>query len=309
MTKEIDFVKYLMHNSGHANGLIIKGKARLGKSTLCSKITKQCLDNSPFIIISNVRFEDWVYSKYEGKIYFINSLRDYLKYYSQIPYSNPILLVWDDGQASKGMTSKDVMSKEGKMLSQFLIFIGKLQTSYIYVAHQKYIPSSLTEGFEPYFLYKLSRSQFILSDTHYENDSDSLRDSNNFIVNMPKPIIEKQENGNYRISKDDKNYLPILSIAFTHFDFSGIDFDELFNKLTAYDVGENIKECIANYLKNTEYKKNEFVELEKLSYEKIYMALCLKEGNIISGGDKLNDIINTGILDKARKKLRKIGLN
>lgn len=304
---EIDIIKYLMQNSGHANGLIIKGKARLGKSTLLSLITKKALDDSPFIIVSNVRFENWVYEFYKDRIYFINSLRMYLEYYSIIPYENPILLVWDDSQASEGMTSKDVMSKEGKMFAKFLIFIGKMQTSYIYVAHQKYIPSALTEGFEPYFLYKLNRPQFVLSENQYLKDSDSIKDSINPIVNLPKPNVTKNEKGNYTIDDNDENYLPILSIAFTNFKFEGVDFDILFDMLTAFDVGENVKEVVKQYLGKSE-NENEYQELN-LSYEKLYMALCIKKGRLISSGEKINELINDMMINSGRKKLRKLGLD
>lgn len=305
--KEVDIIKYLMQNSGHANGLIIKGKARLGKSTLLSLITKKALDESPFVIVSNVRFENWVYDFYKNRIFFINSLRMYLEYYSIIPYENPILLVWDDSQASEGMTSKDVMSKEGKMFAKFLIFIGKMQTSYIYVAHQKYIPSALTEGFEPYFLYKLNRKQFVLSTEQYIKDSDSIRDSRNPIVNLPHPDITKNEKGNYTISDTDENYLPILSIAFTNFKFDGVDFDILFDMLTAFDVGENVKEVVKQYLGKSE-NENEYENL-KISYEKIYMSLCLKKGRLISSGEKIGELINDTMLNSARKKLRKMDLD
>lgn len=306
--KEVDLIKYLMQNSGHANGLIIKGKARLGKTTLLSLISKKALDESPFIIVSNVRFENWVYEFYKDRIFFINSLRMYLDYYSDIPYKNPILLVWDDSQASEGMTSKDVMTKEGKMFAKFLIFIGKLQTSYIYVAHQKYIPSALTEGFEPFYLYKLNRKQFILSKDIYDKDSDSLRDSNNLIVNLPKPNLTKMENGNYKIAKDDINYLPILSIAFTNFKFKGVDFDILFDMLTSYDVGENIKEVVKKYLNQSENQNSEN-DLSKLSYEKLYIALCIKQKRLIGTGEKMRDIFNPNIITEGRKKVKNMGFN
>lgn len=306
--KEVDLIKYLMQNSGHANGLIIKGKARLGKTTLLSLITKKALDESPFIIVSNVRFENWIYEYYKDRVFFINSLRMYLNYYSKISYKNPILLVWDDSQASEGMTSKDVMTKEGKMFAKFLIFIGKLQTSYIYVAHQKYIPSALVEGFEPYYLYKLNRKQFILSKDIYNKDSDSIRDTNNLIVNLPHPKLTKMENGNYKIDKNDLNYLPILSIAFTNFKFEGVDFEKLFDMLTEFDVGENIKEVIKKYLNETENENLEN-DLSKLSYEKLYIALCVKQNRLIGTGEKMRDIFNANIITEGRKKVKKMGFN
>lgn len=308
MKGKVDFVKYFSNHNGSGNGLIIKGGVRKGKTTLISMIVKTLLDNSNHVIISNVRFHNIVYEKYEGKIFFINSLKQYLKYYSEIPYENPILLVWDDSQATEGMSSKDVMKKEGKILAQFLIFIGKMQTSYIYVAHQSYIPSPILEGFEPLIIYKVNRTEFIISTEIYDNDSDSYRDSRNLIIKMPKPKLELTTSGNTKIKDDDENYLPIMSIAFTHFEFN-VDMQRLNETLTAYDVGENIKETVAEFLNPKSEKKleNELEVLKSISYEKIYIALCLKKGEILSDGNRIRDLINAKILVTAREKLRKNG--
>jgi len=311
VNNQIDFVKYYSVNGGHGNGLIIKGGVRKGKTTLISLITRILLEESKFIVISNVRFHNSVYDKYEGKLFYINSLRQYLNYYANIPYENPILLVWDDAQASEGMTSKDVMSKSGKMLAQFLIFIGKMQTSYLYVAHQKYIPSPLIDGFEPLIIYKNNRTQFVLSSEIYDSDKMANRDKDNWIINLPKPITNQLENGNTVISNEDKNYLPIMSIAFTTFNFNDVDLKELNEKLTVFEVGENIKETVRDYLDNNinENGNAEYINLKKLSYEKIYIALCLKKGKVLSSGETIRDLINPNILNETRKKLKKIGFN
>jgi len=300
----VDFVQYLMKNGGHGNGLIIKGVVRSAKTTLLGLITKIVLENSNFAVISNVRFQNSVYDDYKN-LYFINSLEMYLNYYSEIPYSMPILLVWDDSQATEGMTSKDVFSKAGKIFAQFLIWIGKLQTSYIYVAHQKYIPAPLTEGFEPLILYKLNRSQFILATEIYEKDSQAGKDINNIFVNLPKPDLELLEDGNYKISETDKNYLPIMTRAFTSFKFN-VDMQKLNDKLTSFEVGENLKEGVKEFLNNSKNTDNPYFDLEKLSYEKLYIALCLKKGRELKSGETIRELFNPNILNESRKKYRKL---
>lgn len=308
--KKINFVKYFMRNAGHGNGLIVKGGVRLGKSTLISFIIKLLLDNTDFCIISNIKFHANVYEKYKDRIFYINSLEMYLDYYSKIPYSKPILLAWDDAQASEGMTSKDVMGKSGKKLAQFLIFIGKMQTSYIYVAHQSYIPRSITEGFNPMYIYKTNRHEFVLSADFYENDKEAYYDTNNYIIPLPKPELEYLENGNTKIADTDNNYLPIMSIAFTSFNFDSVDLDELFNMLSHESVGENVKETVKVYLNQMDKseKIDEWEYLKKLSYEKIYMALCLKHNEQLSDGKLLREVINPNMINSGRKKLTDKGI-
>lgn len=295
--KSVKFDKYFMQNKGHGNNLIIKAGVRKGKTTLVSLIVKILLDKTNFIIVSNVRFENSVYEKYLGRIFYINSLTQYLEYISKFDYKHPILLVLDDAQSKDSMTSKGVMSKEGKKLSSFLIFIGKLQTSLIYIAHTSYIPRSLIEGFEPLYIYKTSRTNFIISPNFHEVDSKALSDKESIIVNMPS------------FKEFDKYYLPFMSLAFTDFRFD-VDLDLLYNELTQYEIGEKTKECIEKFLienkESTEIK--ELKELQSLSYEKLYMAFCLKKGKILSSGETFRDLINPNIIQTGRKKLKEIGL-
>lgn len=294
---KVDFVKYFSRNRGHGNSLIIKGGVRKGKSTLVSMIIKILLDDSNFVIVTNVRFDNSVYDRYKNRIFYINSLSQYLEFIVNVDYENPILLVLDDAQSKDGMTSKGVMSKEGKSLSSFLIFIGKLQTSLIYIAHQSYIPRSLIEGFEPLFIYKTNRKEFVISSEFFEIDSHSYSDNHSIICPMPS------------FNEFNTYYLPILSLAFTDFSFD-INLDEMYKRLTSYDIGENTKECIAEFLKdnNKLSEFSEILDLKKLSYEKIYIALCLKKNEILSDGKMIRDLINPTIVNEARKKLRNSNL-
>lgn len=291
---KIDFAKYFSRHKGHGNGLIIKGGVRKGKTTLISLIVKDLIDRTDFILISNVRFDNIVYENYPNRIFYINSLRDYLKVISTKSYKFPFLLVWDDAQAKNDMTSKGVMSKGGKALSSFLIFIGKLQTSYIYVAHQSYIPRSLIEGFEPLFLYKINRESFIVSPDFYSYDSEVFKDKNNLIVKMPK-------------YPDDNKYLPILSTAFTDFKFN-VDLDKLYEALTEYEIGENTKEGIRNFLNNSNEENNQYNKLKSLTYLEIITALNIKKGRLISSGETIRELFNPKTLTECRDLLKPIGL-
>lgn len=294
----VNFAKYFKRHNGHGNGLIIKGGVRKGKTTLISLIVKILLEHTNFIIISNVRFDNSVYEKYINRIFFIKSALEYFEIYANTPYETPLLLVWDDSQSKDFMTSKGALSKEGKKLSSFLIFIGKFRTSYIYVAHQSYIPRSIVEGFEPYYIYKTDRDKFVISQTFYEIDSHSLLDSDNIIVKMPN------------FKEFDKYYLPILSTAFTDFVFN-VDLDSLYDKLTNYDVGENTKECVKEYLLANNNQINNFDKYEKLKsipYKDLYLALCLKRNMEIRESTPLNEIINNQTMTQAKKEIRKHNL-
>ncbi len=176
-----------------------------------------------------------------------------------------------------------------------MIYIRKLSTSFIYIAHQKYIPESITGGFEPYFIYKTSKDKFVISQEFFIKDSDSLKHPDSIIVDMP--------------SFDDYNehYLDILSQAFTDFKFN-IDWLELKQKLSAFNVGENLKEAVAEFLNNltlSETKEyNEFNMLESIPLTKIYLALCLKKKTIIPVNMKIGDLINSTLVGNARKIIK-----
>ena len=309
--QKLNIAKYFMRHSGHGNGLIIKGGVRRGKTTLISLLVMILLFRTNFVIISNVRFANYVYTKHKDRIFYITSLSQYLKHYSEIPYGKPMLLVWDDAQAHDGMTSKDVMSKEGKRLAQFLIFIGKLQTSYIYVAHQDYIPKSILQGFEPMFIYKINRESFVLSSEFFSRDTDVYSDTNHRIVKMPKIEFIKTYNIFTRelkliIPEDNNKYLRILSTAFTDFEFD-VDMKKLNDRLSEFDVGENTKEAVADFLKKNYKIKSEFDFLKELTYEQILLALFIKKETLVSTGLLIRDLFNPKIIAIANKKLEEIG--
>lgn len=125
----VDFVKYFTRRNGHGNGLIIKGGVGTGKTTLLSLIIKILLDYTNFVLVTNVRFEPRVYEKYLERIYYVSNVRQYFEFYTRIPYSQPILLIWDDSQGNDEFTSKGVMSDGGKILSSFLIYLRKFSRS------------------------------------------------------------------------------------------------------------------------------------------------------------------------------------
>ena len=190
------------------------------------------------------------------------------------------------------MTSKGVRSKGGEILASFLIYIRKFSTSYIYVAHQSYMPRSITEGFEPYYIYKINKSDFIISNKFYEIDSECMADIDNVRGKLPD-------------YKNEKYYLPILSMAFTDFEFD-IDWFDLKKYLTGYDVGENLKEYVAKYLNllNQNENNSKYNNLKKLSYQDIYIALCLKRNKIIPDSVKLKTIINPNSVAVAKKLIK-----
>lgn len=295
----VDIIQYFAQNKGHGNNLIIKGGVGKGKTTLLSFIVKLLLDFTNFVIVTNVRFSNNVYQDYPMRLFYVSNFRQYLDFYTKVPYSQPILLIIDDSQGNDSFTSKGVLTGGGKILASVLIYIRKLSTSMIYIAHQRYIPASIVDGFEPYYLYKTDKKDFVISQEFFEKDSDSRKHPDSIIVNMPS------------FTEYDKHYLDILSHAFTDFEFN-IEWDELRQKLSQYDVGENLKECVAEYLNDLELSEtNEFKEydyLEKLSYEKYYIGLCLKRKCIIPPSAKLNEIIHGNIINDGKNKINKNNL-
>lgn len=295
----IDFIRYFTRRNGHGNGLIIKGGVGTGKTTLLSLIVKLLLDYSNFAIVTNVRFHPDVYEKYTDRIFYVANVRQYFNFYIRVPYSQPILLIWDDSQGNDEFTSKGVMSDGGKILSSFLIYLRKFSTSYIYIAHQSYLPRSIVEGFEPYYIYKIERENFVISKNFYEMDSDSYSDNENVICEM------------LSFNDFDENYLPILSHAFTDFIFN-VNWYDLKQFLSQYEVGENLKKYVKIYfetIEKSESKKENKIEfLKNMSYHDYYLGLCLKRNKEIKESTPLNDIINNNTMSRVKKQIRKENL-
>lgn len=293
----IDFSKYFMFDGkGHGNGLIIKGGVGTAKTTMLSMIIKILLENTNFVFPTNIRFEQWVYDKYPDRLHFISNVKQYFEFYCRISYEQPLLLIWDDSQGNEGFKSTGINTSDGNILSSFLIYLRKFSTSYIYIAHQSYIPRSITEGFAPYFLYKIDKEHFAISTNYYEIDSDAFNDSENIIGKM------------LPYNQFDKYYLPILSHAFTDFIFN-IDWFELKQFLSQYEVGEQLKEYMKIYLDNLENCetgiKAKYDILKKYSYQDLYIALCMKRGKILPHAMPLNEIINDNTITRAKKKINK----
>lgn len=292
--EKIDFIQYFGQNHGHGNNLIIKGGVGKGKTTLLSLIIKLLLDYSNFVIVSNVRLENKIYQKYPLRLFYISGIKQYLDFYTKVPYSQPILLIVDDSQGEDSFTSKGVLSDGGRTLASFMIYIRKLSTSMIYIAHQRYIPASMVDGFEPYYIYKTDKQHFVVSQEFFEKDSDSLKDSDSIICEMPS------------FEYYDKYYLNILSHAFTSFAFD-IDWAELKLRLSQYHVEENLKEEIEKYLSEIEYQNtneyNEYETLKSIPFTKYYLGLCLKKGFIIPTSAKINEIINPQLTKRAEKEI------
>lgn len=281
---QIDLLGHFQKNDCHGNGLIIKGGVRKGKTYLLSILTKILLRNN-FAIVSNVRFQNEVYDNFDN-LYYITTDKEYFEAYIKIADTLPIVLVWDDIQAQEGFKSTD--HKQFTTLSNFLIFLGKYNSNYIYVAHQKYIPDCILDGYEPLFIYKNVRSHFRICESFHEKSSWHCGNC----VNVPVP----------------KNFepLPIMTRGFARFKFV-MDLEGLYDYLSEFHVGEQIIKGTKDFMKKGNAEKNEFDELSKLSYEKIYIALCMKKGEILSDGLRLRDMINSNLLTQARNKLRKIG--
>lgn len=291
---EFDIVKHYSKFNGHGNGVILKGRVRSGKTTLVGILTYILL-LAGFYIITNVRFEDWVWNAFPGKIFYIRNDVDYLEAYCKVPEGGRSILFFDDAQANEGMTSKGVLKSQGHQLATFLIFIGKLETNYMYIAHQKYIPSPLVEGFTPIMLYTLEVGTFYLSDKIFFDED--LITRYGYEIEVPDP----------------KEYgLPIVSRAIPRFTFL-LDWEDLIDYMSRYEVGDNLKPAILEYLVKyhlTEEQKSAadpFAHLKTLTYEQILMALSLKKGYKISAGEKIGDLFNPMIRQTVRDKLDQFG--
>ena len=292
--REFDIVKHYSRFNGHGNGVILKGRVRSGKTTLLGILT-YILIQAGFYIITNVRFEDWVWGVYPGRIFYIRNDVEYLQAYCQVPEGGRSVLFFDDAQANDGMTSKGVMKPQGHMLATFLIFIGKLETNYMYIAHQKYLPSPLIEGFTPIMIYTLEVGTFYVSDKIVFDED--LITRYGYEIEVPDPT----EYG-----------LPIVSRAIPRFTFL-LDWEDLIDHMSRYEVGDNLKPAILEYL--TKYNLSEdqkkaadpFAHLKTLTYEQILMALSLKKGHKLSAGDTLGDLFNPMIRQTVRDKLDQFG--
>lgn len=289
--RELDITEFMSQNNGHGNGIIIKGGVRRGKTTLAS-IFCNLLLQAGFTIITNIRFAESVYTDYAGSIHYITSDLDYFEAYLKIPPDSPIVLIFDDIQASEGFKSTHVVRASGDLLQSFLIFLGKFESNYIYIAHSYLVPDTIIDGFEPMVLYKLNRKSF------------NLAKDNSEVLRHESEIRERS----YHIPITKEAYslaLPILSKAVARFEFT-LDLPALYNHLAQYEIGENLRAGVRSWL-DSQANKNIYSHLEELSQIDIYMALTFKKGELINSGSTLRDLFNPNIINEARKRLKKLG--
>lgn len=280
MKNQLDIVKHFQQFNSHGNGLIIKGRVRVGKTFLLAIITKLLLLNN-FAIITNVRFQDYEFDKY-SKLFYITNDKQFFECYLDIPENTPIVLIWDDIQAQKGFKSTDY--EQFSNLSSFLIFIGKFDCNYVYVAHQKYIPNCILEGFNPLFLYKVQKPWFYVCDElHINNDFCS----NCAVSYQPDPEKFKP--------------LDIQSKAFSRFEFT-LDLDGLFNHLSNYEIGENLRLGVREFL-NKSKSVDKYYNLKDLTLKEIGLAIYFKRG-IVKDSTPLNEILNPNTLSSIKKLIK-----
>jgi len=292
--REFDITKHYGRFNGHGNGVILKGRVRSGKTTLVG-ILSYILVQTDFYIITNVRFENWVFEEYSGRIFYITNDIEYLEAYCSLPDGARSVLFFDDAQANKGMTSKGVMTPEGQNLATFLIFIGKLETNYMYMAHQKYLPAPLIEGFNPIMIYTLEVGSFYVSDSIFFDEQ----------------LIEKY---GYKIkTPDPKKYgLPIISRAVPRFTFK-LEWEDLVEAMSRYEVGDDLKPAIHKYLEKynlveqQSIGEQQFNSLKDMTYEKLLLALSLKKGHKLSAGDTIGKLFNANIRQIVRDQLDEMG--
>lgn len=289
----VNIVNHFKRFNSHGNGLIIKGRVRVGKTYLASLLIKNLLF-SGFAVISNIRFTNDVYQEYKDRLFYIKNDRQFFESYLKIPIDTPIVLAWDDIQASEGFKSTHVTRKSGDLLSQFLIFIGKLDTNYIYIAHQKYIPDCILDGFEPLIIYKFEKNSYWVTTELLEKDKEVFKIS-------PKKKIHVIQPKNFKP-------LPTLSKAIATFNFT-LDLPDLYESLSTFDIGEDLRKGVKKYLDENIFDSDnlKYHRLKKLSYSDIYLALCLKRDKILSDGLTLRELINSNQIQPVRKELRKKG--
>lgn len=280
MGNQLDIVKHFQQFNSHGNGLVIKGRVRVGKTFLLGIIAKILLLNN-FAIISNVRFQDYEYAKHKNLFYITND-KEFFECYLLIPENTPIILMWDDIQAQKGFKSTDY--EQFSKLSSFLIFIGKFECNYVYVAHQKYIPNCILEGFKPLFLYKVQKPWFYVCDELHINDEYC---QNCAISYQPNP--------------DQLKPLDIQSKAFSRFEFT-LDLDGLFNYLSEKHIGENLRKGVSDFLNKSQHT-DKYSHLKELTLKEIGLAIYYKRG-MIKDSTSLNEIINPNTLSGIKKLIK-----
>lgn len=280
MQNQLDIIKHFQQFNSHGNGLIVKGRVRVGKTYLLATITKLLIQNN-FAIITNVRFENSEFDKYKNLFYITND-KEFFECYLNIPENTPIVLIWDDIQAQKGFKSTDYA--QFTTLSSFLIFIGKFDCNYVYVAHQKYIPNCILEGFNPLFIYKTQKEWFYVCDELHINDE--------YCSNC---AISYQPNS--------ANFTPlkIQSKAFSRFEFT-LDLDGLFNHLSNYEIGENLRKGVREFLNKSE-STDKYSHLRNLTLKEIGLAIYYKRG-LIKDSTPLNKILNPNTLSDIKKLIK-----
>jgi hypothetical protein len=187
------------------------------------------------------------------------------------------------------------MKPQGVMLATFLIFIGKLETNYMYIAHQKYLPAPLIEGFNPIMLYTLEIGSFYVSDEIY----------------MQEALIERF---GYKIeTPNPKDFgLPIISRAIPRFEFN-LDWEDLIKYMARYEVGDDLKSAIREYIAKfySSKKKTDilapFNSLKEITYENLLLAISLKKGRKLSSGETIGELFNPNIRQMVRDKLDQFG--
>lgn len=281
MANQLDIVKHFQQFNSHGNGLIVKGRVRVGKTYLLGIIAKILLQNG-FAIISNVKFKDYEYDKYSNLHYITNDI-EFFECYLNIPENTPIVLFWDDIQAQKGFKSTDY--EQFSKLSSFLIFIGKFETNYIYVAHQKYIPNCILEGFNPLFLYKTKKEWFYVCNELHINDE--------FCSNCAI---------SYQPTSDKFEPLDIQSKAFSRFSFD-LDLEGLYNYLSQKHIGENLRKGVRDFLNKSE-STDKYSHLKNLTLKEIGLAVYYKRG-IVGDSTPLNEILNPNTLSAIKKLIKK----
>ena len=284
-----DITKWYNRFGGHGNGIILKGRVRSGKTYLVGIIAKLMILKG-FVIISNVRFANSEYEKYKGKIFYVSSDLDFFQHYLNIPEKTKILLIWDDAQASDGFKSTHTIRKSGDALQTFLIFIGKLETNYLILMHNYLIPYSLIDGFEPMFIYKLNRESFYVGHKYLESNNEVIQSC--YQIPVPKP--EKFKG------------IETLTKAIAMFEWK-LDLKEMFDFVSRFEYGENLRKGISDYLEQNIdlISDSKYDKLKKISYQDLYLSLCLKRNMIIPESTPINKLVNPNSIAEMKRLIRK----
>lgn len=281
------YTRFGTNVNGHfvpsGSGLILKGRVRSGKTYLIGIIAKLML-NKGWNIITNVRFANDEFVKYSGKLHYITSDLEFFKSYIEIEKTEPILLIWDDAQASQGFKSTHTIRKSGDMLQTFLIFIGKLDCNYLIVMHNYLIPDVLIDGFEPLWIYKLAKENFWVGSREFETDYDIRMNC----VSVPVPEPSRFQG------------LQIVSKAIAMFEWK-LDLPAMFSHCSKFEYADDLRTGIKDFL-DSNADENPYAHLEKLTWTDITIAIKLKKPDV-SGSMKLYEIINPNVLYSALKKV------